>query len=248
MNRTKWIFAVTGLLLIGAGAGLLGRFKSNQQLGLPGVKTRPLANSRNLEVVLPETALDYSSEWLPQTALVTNTLPPDTSYGSRRYTAPDNFSVQVSVVLMGSDRTSLHKPQYCLTGAGWGIDSHATREESIRVERPQPYDLPVVKYVASRQMQHEGRTVDVRGLYVYWYVADDALSATESGLGRMWSMARELIATGVLQRWAYISYFAVCAPGQEDATYERLKKLIAATVPEYQLAPKPKPQLAATQP
>jgi hypothetical protein len=49
-----------------------------------------------------------------------------------------------------------------------------------------------------------------------------------------------LLTTGVLQRWAYISYFAVCEPGQEDAAFERVKKLIVASVPEFQLAPKPK--------
>jgi hypothetical protein len=43
-----------------------------------------------------------------------------------------------------------------------------------------------------------------------------------------------------LQRWAYVSYFAVYEPGQEDAAFERVKKLIMASVPEFQLAPKPK--------
>lgn len=248
MNRTKWIFAVIGLLLIGGSAVVLLQFKAHQKLGEPGVKTRPLPNSRNLEVVLPETVLDYTSEWLDQPAMVTNTLPSDTSFGSRRYTAPDKFSAQVTVVLMGSDRTSLHKPQYCLTGGGWTIDNNATREETVRMEQPQPYDLPVVKYVASRQVQHEGRNLEARGIYVYWFVADDAISATESGLERMWAMAHRLVTTGVLQRWAYISYFAVCPPGQEEATYERLKKLIAASAPEFQLTPKPKTQVAATQP
>lgn len=248
MNKTKWIYAVLGLLLIGGSAVALLQFKAHQKLGEPGVKTRPLPNSRNLEVVLPETALDYTSVWLEQTAMVTNTLPADTSFGSRRYTAPDKFWTQVTVVLMGSDRTSLHKPQYCLTGDGWTIDNHATREETVRMERPQPYDLPVVKYVASRQVQQEGRTVEWRGIYVYWFVADDALSATESGLERMWAMAYRLVTTGVLQRWAYVSYFAVCPPGQEEATYERMKKLIVASAPEFQLTPSSKTQVAGTQP
>jgi hypothetical protein len=248
MTKIKWIFAITGLLLIGGSAVVLLKFKAHQKLGEPGVKTRPLANSRNLEVVLPETVLNYTSEWIAQTAIVTNTLPPDTSYGSRRYTAPDDFSAQVTVVLMGSDRTSLHKPQFCLTGAGWAIDNNATREETVRMEKPQPYDLPVVKYVAARQVQQEGRTAEWRGIYVYWFVADDAISATESGLERMWAMAYQLVTTGVLQRWAYISYFVVCQPGQEAATYERLKKLIAASAPEFQLPPKPKTQILATRP
>ncbi len=248
MNRTKLIFATVALLLIGSGAGVLLAFKTHQKLGAPGVKTRPLANSRNLEVVLPETVLDYTSEWLPQAAIVTNTLPRDTSFGSRRYTAPDKFSVQVTVVLMGSDRTSHHKPQYCLSGEGWTIDQSATREETIRLEQPQAYDLPVVKYVAARQFQQEGQTIDWRGIYVYWFVAEDAVSASESGLERMWSMASHLVTTGVLQRWAYVSYFATCPPGQEAATYERMKKLIAASAPEFQLPLHTKTQLAATQP
>ena len=42
---------------------------------------------------------------------------------------------------------------------------------------------------------------------------------------------------GVLQRWAYVSYFAYCWPGQEDATFARMKQLIAASVPEFQPPP-----------
>jgi hypothetical protein len=45
--------------------------------------------------------------------------------------------------------------------------------------------------------------------------------------------------TGVLQRWASISYFAECAPGHEDATFERMKKFIVASAPEFQLVPRP---------
>jgi hypothetical protein len=48
-------------------------------------------------------------------------------------------------------------------------------------------------------------------------------------------MARTLLSSGVLERWAYVSFFAPCAPGQEAETYERMKKLIAASVPEFQL-------------
>jgi len=41
----------------------------------------------------------------------------------------------------------------------------------------------------------------------------------------------------VLQRWAYVSYFTACLPGQEDATFARMKALITASVPEIQLPP-----------
>jgi hypothetical protein len=50
-------------------------------------------------------------------------------------------------------------------------------------------------------------------------------------------LALNLLRTGVLQRWAYVSYFSVCEPGQEDATFARMEKLIAASVPAFQLPP-----------
>jgi hypothetical protein len=75
----------------------------------------------------------------------------------------------------------------------------------------------------------------VRGLYVFWFVAHN--EETTSHWQRVKWMTLDLLRTGVLQRWAYVSYFAVCAPGQEDAAFERMKNLIAASVPEFQLPP-----------
>jgi Protein of unknown function (DUF3485) len=246
MNRTKWILAVVTVLLISSTAVLLARYKSMQRLGNPGVKTQPIANSKNLDVVLPETVLDYTSEVIPQSEVVTNVLPKDTCYGQRRYTGSNSNSVQVNVVLMGEDRTSLHKPQFCLTGAGWTINS--TEVESIRVEKPEPYDLKVIKLTVAGEFTQEGRQIKAGGVYVYWYVADGLLSADPTGSDRMWSIARGLITEGILQRWAYVTFFEACEPGREEETYERLKKLIAAAVPEFQLTHGGATQTAANKP
>ena len=247
MNRNKWILALVTVVMIGGTAGVIGKFKSFQRLGEPGVKTRPLPGSNNLEVVLPEHVLDFTGELLPVQAIVTNVLPQDTSYGRCRYASVDtNFSAEVNVVLMGTDRTSLHKPQFCLTGAGWTINK--TEVDQIHMEKPVTYDLPVIKLTVAGQFNVEGHPVNAHGIYVYWYVADTALSAAPSGSDRMWSIARELVTTGILQRWAYVTYFAVCAPGQEEETYERLKQLIAATVPEFQLTPKAGTQVVENKP
>jgi hypothetical protein len=48
----------------------------------------------------------------------------------------------------------------------------------------------------------------------------------------------------VLQRWAYVACFAVCDPGQEDATFERVRKWIAEAVPQFQLAAGPRGEMA----
>jgi hypothetical protein len=248
MNVKKWIVLTVTLLLIGATGGVISRIKHHQKLGLPGVKTQPLAGTRNLEVILPERVLDYTSEKMPQQDIVLNMLPKDTSFGERRYRAPDGFSAQVNVVLMGNDRTSIHKPQFCLEGAGWKIQPSESGVETVHMEQPEPYDLQVMKLVTTRQISFNGEPTVVRGLYVYWFVADNTLSADAVGFKRMGEMAWELISTGVLQRWAYVSYFAVCKPGQEQQTFDRLKTLMQASVPEFQLVPAAKKQQVAVAP
>jgi hypothetical protein len=239
MNRQKVALFLAALFLIGGTAGSLIGFEGRQTLGRPGVKTHPLTDSKHLVVDLPEQVLDYQSELQEMDEVTTNTLPHDTSYGRRLYRAPDGFTTLLTVILMGTDRTSLHKPQFCLTGAGFHIDPLASAETTVQVDQPCKYDLPVVKLVASKQAMIDGQSQTLRALYVYWFVADDQLSASVSGFGRMWSLATNLLRTGVLQRWAYVSCFTYCTPGQEDATFERMKRFIAGSVPQFQLTPGP---------
>jgi hypothetical protein len=243
MNKQKCFLLILVISLVG-GTGIgLSWMKRNQRLGKPGVTATALAGDRiRVRVNLPERVLDYESEEVEPDSIVTNTLPPDTSYGSRRYEAPDKFQVLANVVLMGTDRTSLHKPQFCLEGSGWRIDQGASQETTVPIEKPHSYSLPVVKLLTTREVNDNGQRATLRGVYVYWYVADGAVSASTSGIQRMLWMAKEMFRTGVLQRWAYVTCFSVCRPGQEEATFERMKKFIAASVPEFQLAaPPPRP-------
>jgi hypothetical protein len=239
MSRRNWILLIVALALMAGTAGLLGRVGGHQALGAPGVKTRPTKDPARLEVVLPEQVLDYKSEVVEVDEVTLGTLPKDTSFGQRKYEASDGFPMSLNAVLMGTDRTSLHKPQFCLEGQGWHIDQGASLETSVPVESPLPYALPVVRLVASKEGTANGQPQVLRGIYVYWFVAEDGLSSSVSGFQRMWMMGSKLLRTGVLQRWAYVSCFSVCAPGQEEVTFQRMKVFIAAAVPEFQLNPRP---------
>jgi hypothetical protein len=237
MNKQKWVILITALALMGGTAGLLARLESHQKLGRPGVKTSPIPGSERLQVDLPESVLDYSSTAPEVDKTTLDWLPPDTSFGQRLYKAPDGFEVFATVVLMGSDRTSLHKTEFCLEGQGWKIDRNASAQTTVHIDRPYPYDLPMMKFVATKEVTANGQKVTARGIYLLWFVSDNEYTARH--WQRMWWMARDLLRTGVLQRWASIGYFAPCAPGQEEATCERMKKLISASVPEFQLVPRP---------
>ncbi len=111
MKRQKWVILSIALALMAGAGGLLAKLHASQKLGQPGVKTHALADTQRLEVELPERVLDYDSKPLEVDKVTLGYLPLDTSFGQRRYHAADGFEALLNVVLMGADRTSIHKPQ-----------------------------------------------------------------------------------------------------------------------------------------
>ena len=237
MKRHSLLPALVGLVLIGLAAALLVEIKNHRRLGAPGVRTRALPGSKNLEVILPENIAGWSSLVLTQAQLVVDALPGDTSFGQRIYKSAEGFPILANVVLMGTDRTSIHQPEICLPGQGWQIDRSASRADTIHIERPFPYELPVTRLVANlNTTDTNGQPVIIRCNYVYWFVDGDSYTGNKDDF--KWSMMKKVLLTGTLDRWAYISFFSYGTLGQEEAVYDRTKKLIAETVPEFQLVPR----------
>jgi len=233
VKNRKTILITIALAMIAGTAALLAAVP--QKLGRPGVRAVEVAGTNRLRIDLPEFVLDYVSTNQEPDAESLGMLPADTSFAGRVYFKPHSVPFVSSVVLMGTDRTSIHKAEFCLQGQGLHIDE-ASRD-TVHMTRPQPYDLPVIKILASESGQIDGKTVTKKCVYVYWYVTDGAISNDRSGFERMWDMTKKLLFTGVLQRWAYVRYYAFCDPGQEDATYQSIKRLIAAAVPQFQTTP-----------
>ena len=234
MKHQKWLVFVVALGLMAGTAGALTWLRANQKLGKPGIKAMAIPGSVMVKIELPERVLDFTSTNMPEPEVVVGYLPKDTSYAGRLYTATNGLQINSTIILMGADRTSIHKPDYCLPGQGWSINEKTV--VNIPVAGPQNYQLPVAKWIIGNVYQTpDGQKHEVSGLYVFWFVADG--EQTADNYQRMWWLGRDLLRTGVLQRWAYVSFFSVCAPGQEDATFERMKKLIAVTVPEFQFVP-----------
>jgi len=239
MNKQSLAIFISVTLLCLFTATFLQHIQSGHRLGKPGLalESHSLTNSKG-EVVgtnvvaLPERVLDYNSERMAITDLEFTVLPRDTTFGKRRYIAPDGFFVDVNAILMGTDRTSIHKPEFCLDGQGWRIVKSELR--NVHVSSPIAYDLPVMTLTAMKRSRlTDGRIVDLKGVYSYWFVCENRLTAKHGE--RMWWLARDLLFTGTLPRWAYVSCFGTCYPGQEDATFERIQQFIAAAVPEFQL-------------
>jgi hypothetical protein len=244
--KRSWLASLIALAFMGAAAGFLATHKRSQHLGMPGIRTvaKPifgfdeaaptnapfLASSNSID--LPERLPGFRSreDWLGKGALVT--LPKDTTFGRRVYFRSNEPAILCQAVLMGADRTSIHKPQYCLPGMGFQIVS--SDPASATILRPYRYELPVMRLnLRAEKRGADGNNHAIAGVYVYWFVTDGEL--TSSHWDRMKWMARDLLLKGVLQRWAYVSCFTACPIGGEDAAFERVKEFIAASVPEFQL-------------
>ncbi len=216
-----------------AGAGIY-QLQARQSLGRPGVLAEAQSGSQRWRIPLPARVAGMDSEELPVAPEEIAGLPPDTSFGKRLFRAADGSPLLLQVVLMGRDRTSIHQPQYCLTGQGFLIER--TEEIRLALGPPAAREIPALKLTASKVFTTpDGQRVPVRGIYVYWFVADGALTVHRRE--RLWWMARELLRTGTLQRWAYVSCFAQCRPGEEDQAFARVKELLAEAVPQFQRTP-----------
>lgn len=230
---------VMALLLIGAGAAGLHKLRSAVRLGSPGVKVSNLpvldedarvARTNSVSLPLRVDGHAATVEAIPRMEL--DYLPPDTVYARRTYIPKAGRPrIQASVVLMGADRTSIHRPEYCLTGQGWNI--REKRGLGIPVERPTRYTLPVQRYDMTYSGLANGRPAPRSGVYVFWFVADGQL--TNSHLERQGWLIRDLLLKQVLQRWAYVAYFADCPAGEEDATYNAIVALIQGSIADFQL-------------
>jgi Protein of unknown function (DUF3485) len=232
MKNVKWTFLVVALVLMASTAAALAWLRTNQKLGEPGIKATPIPGQIQMHIDLPERVLDFTSTNIPEPDIAIGYFPKDTSYAERRYLNPDGFWIQSIAILMGADRTSIHRPEYCLPGQGWSIDKKDI--VTIPINDNSPYQLQVARWnLSTSYQQPDGKKATAFAVYVYWYVAHNEETPNHDKM--LEELTLNLFRTGNLQRWAYISYFAPSGPGQQDASFEEIKKLITAQVPQFQL-------------
>jgi hypothetical protein len=225
---------LVGVAMIAVAGAFLWQFKSRLVLGQAGIKTTPRENSARVNIYMPTNVPGYTAEILTNiTSLTEEMLPDDTSVQAVSYKQSGLPPVQATTVLMGTDRTSIHNPEFCLPGAGWNIDHSRSGLDNLRLSQPRSMDLPVMRMQTSQEVEIEGKRVTLSGVYVFWFVTDGAVAAERWRW--MSLLAKTLLREGKLQRWAYVSYFTYCQPGQEQLAINRIRRAIEATAPEFVL-------------
>ncbi|HPC20029.1 MAG: exosortase-associated EpsI family protein [Kiritimatiellae bacterium] len=129
-------------------------------------------------------------------------LPKDTGMVRKYYARAGNRDgIHASIVLSGDDRSSIHRPQVCMTASGHEI----VREQVIRIpleERAAPLEVMVMDMSRSTT-NSDGTPAIQTTFYAYWFVGKDR--ETASHIVRMAWMAYDRVVHGVSHRWAYIA-------------------------------------------
>jgi EpsI family protein len=161
-------------------------------------------------------------------------LPEDTKVLRKSYDATSGESIQLSIVLSGGEKRSIHQPETCLPAQGWTIQ----RREIIKVPLPNGAELPVMKLELSREVQvAEGKRQTFRSYYLYWFVGKD--KTTPSHWDRVFYTSWDRIFHRLNHQWAYVSVSSLVSadykPGGLNAeqTLEMMKKFISGTAPSF---------------
>src|SRR5882724_3449460 len=99
-------------------------------------------------------------------------LPEDTMGSRRMFKDKDGDELFCSIVLAGRDVTSIHRPELCLTGQGWGLGK--LEVEQIPTPVAKGGVLSVSRLNATREVQlSEGRVARANSIFLYWFVGKD---------------------------------------------------------------------------
>ena len=155
-------------------------------------------------------------------------LPADTGLIRKFYTQPGGrHPIHLSIVLSGDDRSSIHRPQVCMTAAGHEILN--SRVIRVPIEgRDKPLDIMVLDLVRPYTAPDGSPAAHV-SYYAYWFVGRNR--ETASHIARMIYMATDRVLHGVSHRWAYIAM-----AGERDPRNDNHLQIIANFVNELQPA------------
>lgn len=126
-------------------------------------------------------------------------LPDDTEFVKSAYTNDAGTRVFTSIVLSGTARDSIHRPQRCLKGQGNSLDGEY--DLMVPIEGRDPLTVRVIK--TSRTFRTAEGPKPYYSYYAYWFVGQDR--ETPSHYSRMFWIAWDRVVRSTANRWAYIA-------------------------------------------
>jgi len=162
-------------------------------------------------------------------------LPGDTEFARMNYVNSQGDMISVSIVLSGSEKRSIHRPEICLPGQGWSIGAGSV----IPVPLVSGRTLDVMQLDISRPVEvRPGEFQRLRSKFLYWFVGKDITTPLHQV--RIFKTSWDRVFRKTNHRWAYVIVSAVVgdsvAPGgrSADETTRMLKDFIREIVPYFQ--------------
>ena len=132
-------------------------------------------------------------------------LPPDTEFAKMSYrNRVEPGRINVSIVLSGKDRTSIHRPEVCLAGQGWNVRS--SRKRTLELENGETLEVNCLN-ISREATLASGERKTVEAFYTYWFVGNRR--TTPDNLERILDTAAANVIRGKNPRWAYVSLLSV---------------------------------------
>ncbi len=174
------------------------------------------------------------NDWIGRRSEVTDferqVLPADTGFSRKIYVSLADPSKQafLSIVLSGRDRTSIHRPEYCLVGQGWTIQGSFAH----RFAYPgKPGGFPATVLRVEKEVMAPGGPLVVPQLFAYYFVGGEVVVSTH--WERIARDAADRVLHGTSDRWAYVVVQTGDSDG-EAAALERIQTILDKTLPAFQ--------------
>ena len=229
------IFRSTIIMVLAAVAVFACRFSPEPSQGEESGVVMSLPSSIGPFIGEPGEVSKVERETLPSDTEMTRMI-----YHTAGARAVDRDALTTTIVLSGTERRSIHRPEVCLTGQGWSI----VDAQTIPVTLADGQEFSVRDLLIEKpQLLEDGSRKNLRAHYVYWFVGSDV--TTPSHWTRMWLSSRDCILRNVNHRWAYPAIlglvtdnFEPAVIGQKkrnsDETLDLIKRLIHELAPKFQ--------------
>lgn len=211
----------------------------------PNAATNP---ETGMVMWLPESIPGSDGREIPISEEEKKNLPSDTTILRRTYLElgySEDWAtyrqLTASLVLMGSDRRSLHEPEFCLRGLGWQLSPGRVVRVETRKGPLEVMELELKRWLrradGSLVRDAQGNKIRIRGYYYYWWVAKS--DSTPHSKVRIARAALNSMFRNVNDRWGYPSVQVLIDPrlpaeeGSAEAR-KRAQEFIAAYAPEFQ--------------
>lgn len=167
-------------------------------------------------------------------------LPADTEFEKKIYQDLSGNSLTAQVVLSGGEKRSIHRPEVCLPGQGWSVQSGNVVPVTLANGRT----LDVMKLTLVRQIEvAPGDRRNLKSYFLYWFVGKN--TTTPYHWVRLAKTNWDMVTKKLQHRWAYVIVSASVFEGfrpdakTDQQTLDTLKDFIQQAVPKFQLSEMP---------